>query len=77
MLIRRRVEIIRQLVEEMQLTLAVTLVRSEENRADVLTRVPKEWLRGPEVAEGVPAGVPARGRSTNAQERGEGTRTAT
>ena len=45
LLIRRRVEIICQLVTELQLRLSVTLVRSAENRADVLTRVPKEWLR--------------------------------
>ena len=45
MLIRRRVDLIRQLADEMKLSLTVTLVRSEENRADVLTRVPKEWLR--------------------------------
>ena len=45
MLIRRRVDIIIQLVEELQLTLSVTLVRSAENLADALTRVPKEWLR--------------------------------
>ena len=45
MLIRRRIELIRQLVEELRLTLSVKLVRSAENRADVLTRVPKEWLR--------------------------------
>ena len=45
MLIRRRVDLIRQLADEMTLTLTVTLVRSEENRADALTRVPKEWLR--------------------------------
>ena len=45
MLIRRRVEVIRQLVTEFSLALSVTLVRSAENRADVLTRVPVEWMR--------------------------------
>ena len=44
MLIRRRVDLIRQLVEELQLEMTVTLVRSAENRADVLTRVPKDWV---------------------------------
>lgn len=55
MLIRRRVDIIRQLVDELQLTLTVTLVRSAENRADALTRVPKEWLRGGSADVGAPA----------------------
>ncbi|XP_043215697.1 uncharacterized protein LOC122378555 [Amphibalanus amphitrite] len=45
MLIRRRVDLIRQLANELELKVTVTLVRSEENLADALTRVPKEWLR--------------------------------
>lgn len=45
LLIRRRVGIVRQLVEELSLSVSVTLVRSCENRADALTRVPGEWLR--------------------------------
>ena len=45
LLIRRRVAIIRQLVSELELRMTVALVRSAENRADALTRVPKEWLR--------------------------------
>ena len=45
MLIRRRVDLIRQLVSEFQLTLSVQLVPSSENRADRLTRIPKEWVR--------------------------------
>ena len=49
MLIRRRVEIIKQLAEEFNLQLTVTLVRSSENRADCLSRVPAEWLH--DVAE--------------------------
>ncbi|XP_045101302.1 uncharacterized protein LOC123498201 [Portunus trituberculatus] len=40
MLIRRRVDVIRQLVTELELVMSVTLVRSSENRADALTRVP-------------------------------------
>ncbi|XP_043232536.1 uncharacterized protein LOC122386889 [Amphibalanus amphitrite] len=43
MLIRRRVDMIRQLVDELELSLSVTLVRSAANRADELTRVPKDW----------------------------------
>ncbi|XP_043199882.1 uncharacterized protein LOC122369303 [Amphibalanus amphitrite] len=45
MLIRRRVDMIRQLVDELELSLSVTLVRSAANRADELTRVPKDWVR--------------------------------
>ncbi|XP_045104967.1 uncharacterized protein LOC123500329 [Portunus trituberculatus] len=46
MLIHRRVDVIRQLVTELELVMSVTLVRSSENRADALTRVPGEWVRG-------------------------------
>ena len=48
MLIRRRVDTIRQLVEELNLDLTVTLVRSAENKADCISRVPAEWLRAPD-----------------------------
>ena len=56
LLIRRRIGLIRQLMEEMSLTLSVTLVRSADNRADALTRVPREWLRG---ADDEPSAVAA------------------
>ena len=46
MLIRRRVDIIRQLAAELGLDLSVVLIRSAENLADVLTRVPRGWLSG-------------------------------
>ena len=46
MLIRRRVDIIRQLVSELGLALSVTLVRSAANRADALSRVPRDWVHG-------------------------------
>ena len=52
MLIRRRVDTVCQLAAEFNLSLTVVLVRSAENHADALTRVPKAWLNG--VAE--PAG---------------------
>lgn len=45
MLIRRRVDVIRQLASELEVDLSVTLVRSCENHADALTRVPEEWLK--------------------------------
>ena len=57
LLIRRRVGVVQQLVEELSLTVSVTLVRSCENRADALTRVPRKWLRDNVAAAAVvPAG---------------------
>ncbi|XP_043211053.1 uncharacterized protein LOC122375611 [Amphibalanus amphitrite] len=47
MLIRRRVDIVKQLVAEFNLHLTVTLVKSADNKADCLSRVPAQWLRGP------------------------------
>ena len=52
MLIRRRVDTVCQLAAEFGLGLTVKLVRSAENHADALTRVPKAWMSG--IAE--PAG---------------------
>ena len=46
MLIRRRVDVIKQLVNEFHITLSVRLVRSAENVADCLTRVPSQWVQG-------------------------------
>ena len=45
MLLRRRVDTIRQLVEELKISLTVTLVRSAENKAHCISCVPAEWLR--------------------------------
>ena len=45
-LARRRLQLIASLIEECELTVEVTLVRSAENKADVLTRVPQKWLHG-------------------------------
>ena len=44
MLIRRRLSTIMQLVEEYGLKVGITLVQSNQNRADKLTRVPQRWL---------------------------------
>ncbi|XP_045114815.1 uncharacterized protein LOC123506631 [Portunus trituberculatus] len=44
MLIRRRLETIRTVISEYQLQVEVKFVSSAENKADVLTRVPKKWL---------------------------------
>ncbi|XP_067933713.1 uncharacterized protein [Watersipora subatra] len=45
LIIRRRLEIIGQLIDEYGLTLMIKLVPSSENKSDVLTRVPKKWLQ--------------------------------
>uniref|UniRef100_A0A5S6Q0X4 RNase H domain-containing protein n=1 Tax=Trichuris muris TaxID=70415 RepID=A0A5S6Q0X4_TRIMR len=47
MLIRRRIGTVMSLAEEYRLHLSITLVRSEVNKADVLTRVPQRWLTPP------------------------------
>ena len=47
MLIRRRVDTIKALVDEYGLILDIELVRSECNRADALTRVSRKWLGKP------------------------------
>uniref|UniRef100_A0A5S6QUG1 Reverse transcriptase domain-containing protein n=1 Tax=Trichuris muris TaxID=70415 RepID=A0A5S6QUG1_TRIMR len=44
MLIQRRIETVLALAREYELTVTVTLVRSMDNKADSLTRVPKRWL---------------------------------
>ena len=44
MLIKRRLGVFRQLVTELELSVTVTLTRSQSNRADVLTRVKSTWL---------------------------------
>ena len=54
MLIRRRVAVFHQLVAEYELEVSVTLVPSAANRADELTRVPKEWLQPKKPAEQPP-----------------------
>ena len=45
MLIRRRIDLIRQLEDEIGLCLSVQLVPSAQNRVDILTRIPSDWLR--------------------------------
>ena len=51
MLIRRRVDTIKALVDEYGLALDIKLVRSEGNRADVLTRVSRKCLGKPNECE--------------------------
>jgi transposase InsO family protein len=45
MLVRRRLFLVREMRDEFGLDLSVLLVKSGENKADGLTRVPQEWLR--------------------------------
>lgn len=44
MLIRRRLETVKEITREYGLSLNVKFVHSAENKADALTRVPKKWL---------------------------------
>ena len=43
-LVKRRIGVLKNLIEDLQLGLTITLVPSERNKADVLTRVKKSWL---------------------------------
>ena len=51
MLIRRRVDTIKALVDEHGLTLDIELVQAESNQADPLTRVSQKWFGKPNVCE--------------------------
>ena len=42
-LIKRRIGVLKDLVEDLQLGLTITLVPSERNKTDVLTRVKESW----------------------------------
>ena len=44
-LIKRPAELIKSFVDELGLHLTISQVRSEENEADELTRVPQNWLK--------------------------------
>ena len=44
LLVRRRLDIIDDMVETLGLTVEIVWIPSSENRADQLTRVPKDWL---------------------------------
>lgn len=43
-LIRRRLDTLMKLVNEYVLSMDVTLVKSSQNKADQLTRVPQKWI---------------------------------
>jgi len=51
MLIKRRLSTLSDLINEYEIHLTVELVRSEENKADVLTRVKKEWTKNDDEIE--------------------------
>ena len=46
-LIRRRLQLIQDILAECDIKLSISLVPSCENRADELTRVPSSWLKRP------------------------------
>ena len=43
-LVRRRVSLVKIMVEELGIGISVTLVPSTKNKADIISRVPKKWL---------------------------------
>ena len=45
MLVRRRLNLLADLVSEYGLSPTVTLIPSSQNKADILTRVPRQWLK--------------------------------
>lgn len=45
-LIKRRLDTLREIVEQENLEIQIVLVRSSDNLADTLTRIPKSWLMG-------------------------------
>ena len=47
MLVKRRLGVLRDLLDEYDLRLTVSLVSTHKNKADALTRVKKEWLKTP------------------------------
>ena len=54
MLVKRRLGMLGDLIQEFGLNLQLSFVPSEKNKVDVLTRVMKTWLRVPEyLADGV------------------------
>ena len=51
MIVKRRLGILSELLSEYGIALRMTLVPSEKNKADVLTRVKRTWLKAPEEPE--------------------------
>ena len=47
MLVKRRLSVVKQLVDELGLSIELTYVESCKNKADALTRVNKKWLQKP------------------------------
>ncbi len=56
MIVKRRLGIIGELLEEYRLQVTVVQVSSAENKSDALTRVSKKWLKPPVVAIGLAGG---------------------
>ena len=57
-LIRRRLDLLREIKNQEHLHISIELVKSCANKADELTRVPKEWLSTKPVAEAAVIGIP-------------------
>ena len=61
MLIRRRLSTLKSLADEYDLNMRVRCVPSAANKADILTRVPKEWMRTRDAAHATAAASLAAG----------------
>ena len=48
-LVRRRLTMFEDIIAECELSVSVSWVKSSGNKADVLTRVPQEWLKSPSI----------------------------
>lgn len=46
MIIQQRLRILKELINEFELNLHATLVPSQRNKANVLTRMKKNWMKG-------------------------------
>ena len=57
MLIRRRVDVVMELVKEYELDVTIELIPSAYNKADVMTRVPAKWLKKEKKSEVVAMSV--------------------
>ena len=61
-LVKRRLGIVKEMVEKSHLRLSISLVRSCDNLADVLTRVPQKWIQRRVAIGSVGLSIPEIGR---------------
>lgn len=69
MLVRRRLGLLRNLMNEYDITMSVNFVRSEANIADKLTRAPKVWMQSIKCGSGLTIGCTASLEVNNSNSR--------